>query len=37
MAKQLSVGEIVIDKLQCEGAFGSFDLAANGPKQFILR
>ncbi len=26
MAKQLSVGEIVIDKLQCEGALGSFSL-----------
>ena len=26
MAKQVNVGEIVIDKLQCEGALGSFDL-----------
>ena len=26
MAKQLNVGDVVIDKLQCEGALGSFDL-----------
>ena len=29
MAKQLSVGEIVIDKLQCEGALGSFSLVTH--------
>jgi hypothetical protein len=29
MAKQLSAGEIVIDKLQCEGALGSFSLVTH--------
>ena len=29
MAKQLSVGEIVIDKLVCEGALGSFSLVTH--------
>ena len=29
MANQLNVGDIVIDKLQCEGALGSFNLIAH--------